>query len=105
MNAYNGNIKNHMAWTIVSTIVATLVCCPLGLLGIVGIVQSNKVNTLLAAGDIAGAQRASASAKTWAIVATVLVVLGILFNIWFRMSGGQEQLMEQLEQMQQMQGQ
>ena len=35
MNSVNSNIPNHMAWTIVSTIVATFTCCPLGLLGIV----------------------------------------------------------------------
>lgn len=105
MNTANGNIPNHMVWTIVSTVIATLTCCPLGLLGIVGIVNSDKVNKLLAAGDAAGAMRASSTAKTWAIVATVLAVLGIIINIWWRMSGGQEAMMEQLQQMQQMQGQ
>ena len=34
MNTANGNIPNHMVWTIVSTVIATLTCCPLGLLGI-----------------------------------------------------------------------
>lgn len=105
MNTAHGNIPNHMAWTIVSTIVATLACCPFGLLGIVGIVNSNKVNTLLATGDTAGALRTSNNAKTWAIVATVLAVLGIIFQVWWRMSGGQEAMLEQLQQMQQMQGQ
>ena len=97
MNSVNGNIPNHMAWTIVSTIVATLTCCPLGLLGIVGIVNSNKVNTLLAAGDTAGAMRASGSAKTWAIVATVLAAIGILFNIWFYMNGGMQSYLEAMQ--------
>ena len=94
MNTVNGNIPNHMAWTIVSTIIATLTCCPLGLLGIVGIVFSNKVNTLLAAGDTAGAMRASGTAKTWAIVASVLAVLGIIINIWFYMNGGMQSFLE-----------
>lgn len=71
-----------------------LTCCPLGLLGIVGIVFSSKVNTLLAAGDIPGAQRASASAKTWAIVASVLAVIGILLTIFMFMSGGMATYME-----------
>lgn len=84
----SSNIPNHMVWTVVSTIVATVTCCPLGLLGIVGIVFSSKVNNLLAAGDIPGAQRASASAKTWAIVASVLAVIGILLSIFAFMSGG-----------------
>ena len=100
MNSVNSNIPNHMAWTIVSTIVATFTCCPLGLLGIVGIVNSNKVNTLLAAGDTAGAMRASGSARTWAIVATVLAVIGLLLNIWVRMHGGSEALLHQIQAMQ-----
>ncbi len=97
MNSVNGNIPNHMAWTIVSTIIATLACCPLGLLGIVGIVFSNKVNTLVAAGDIPGAMRASGTAKTWAIVASVLAVIGIIFNIWFYMNGGMQSYLEAMQ--------
>ena len=96
MNTSNA-IPNHMAWTVVSTIIATLTCCPLGLLGIVGIVFSSKVNTLLAAGDIPGAQRASASAKTWPIVASVLAVIGILLTIFMFMSGGMATYMEAMK--------
>ena len=33
-----GSIPNHLAWSIVSTVLATCLCCPLGLIGIVGIV-------------------------------------------------------------------
>ena len=87
-------VPNHMAWTVVSTIIATLACCPLGLLRIVGIVFSSKVNTLLAAGDIPGAQRASANAKTWAIVASVLAAIGILASIWWFTSGGMTSYMD-----------
>ena len=97
MNSVNGNIPNHMAWTIVSTIIATLTCCPLGLIGIVGIVFSNKVNSLVAAGDIPGAMRASGTAKTWAIVASVLAAIGIVFNIWFYMNGGMQSYMEAIQ--------
>lgn len=100
MNTFNGNIKNHMAWTIISTIVATLTCCPLGLLGIVGIVFSSKVNDLVAQGDLAGAARASSNARTWAIVATVLAVIGILANVWVQMNGGTEALLQQIQAMQ-----
>lgn len=73
--------------------------------GDVGIVNSNKVNKLLAMGDTAGAMRASSSAKTWAIVATVLAVIGIIFYAWWKMSGGEAAMMEQLQQLQSMQGQ
>ena len=64
-----GSIPNHLAWAIIATVLATCLCCPLGLLGIVAIVQSNKVNTLLNQGDLDGARRASDSAKTWCWVA------------------------------------
>ena len=100
MNTVNGNIPNHMAWTIVSTIVATLTCCPLGLLGIVGIVFSSKVKNLVNIGDLAGAMRASNNAKTWAIVATVLAVIGIAINIWVQMNGGSAALLQQIQSMQ-----
>ena len=42
-------IPNHLAWAIVSTVLATCLCCPLGLVGIVAIVFSAKVNGLLRA--------------------------------------------------------
>ena len=90
----NSVVPNHMVWTVVCSFIATLTCCPLGLLGIVGIVFSSKVNTLLAAGDIPGAQRASATAKTWAIVASVLAVIGILLSIFMFMSGGMSAYMD-----------
>lgn len=54
---------------LVHSIVVTLCCClPFG---IVALVYAAQVNTKLAAGDVAGAQAASRSAKTWVIVAFV----------------------------------
>lgn len=54
---------------LVHSIIATLCCCmPFG---IVALVYSAQVNSKLAAGDVAGAQAASASAKTWVIVSFV----------------------------------
>ncbi len=95
-----GNVPNHLAWAIVSTVLASCLCCPLGLLGIVAIVQSNKVNTLLNQGDLAGARSASDSAKTWCWVATALAIIGLLLNIgWFAM-GGFASYMETMQQMQ-----
>lgn len=95
-----GSIPNHLAWAIIATVLATCLCCPLGLLGIVAIVQSNKVNTLLNQGDLDGARRASDSAKTWCWVATALAIIGLLLNIgWFTM-GGMASYMDAMQQMQ-----
>ena len=58
-----GNVPNHLAWAIVSTVLATCLCCPLGLIGIVAIVFSTQVNSKLNQGDLEGAQRASASGQ------------------------------------------
>lgn len=100
MNTTQSTIPNHLAWSIIATVVATLCCCPLGLLGIVGIVQAAKVDKLVAAGDLAGAQAASNSAKTWSIVASVLAGIGLLINIGFYMTGGMQQYMEMMQAMQ-----
>lgn len=76
-----------MAWAIISTVVATVVsilaccCLPLGLApGIPAIVYANKVNTLMAAEDYAGARAASDSAKTWSLVTTVFGAA--IFVLW-----------------------
>ncbi len=97
-------VPNHLAWAIVSTILATCLCCPLGLVGIVAIVFSTKVNSLLRAGDIDGARRASDTAKIWCWVATGLAIVGLLWTIYsFTLGGGMQQwdmLMEQIQQAQ-----
>ncbi|PJK02581.1 hypothetical protein CO615_01720 [Lysobacteraceae bacterium NML75-0749] len=88
MNTVQGQIPNHLAWSVISTILATFCCCPLGLLGIIGIVNSTKVDKLLAAGDLAGAQKASETAKLWSIIATVLLGIGLLINIGYILTMG-----------------
>ena len=56
---------------------------------------------LLRAGDIDGARRASANAKTWCWVATALAIIGLMINIgWFAMGG----MASSMDLMQQMQG-
>jgi hypothetical protein len=95
-----GSIPNHLAWAIIATVLATCLCCPLGLLGIVAIVQSNKVNTLLNQGDLEGARRASDSAKTWCWVATALAIIGVLINIGMFATGGMASYMEQMQRLQ-----
>jgi hypothetical protein len=69
--------KNYLVWAILSTV---LCCLPLG---IVSIVFAAQVNGKWAAGDVAGAQQASAKAKkfaiwsaiAWAIVTVIYLVL------------------------------
>jgi hypothetical protein len=60
-----GMIPNYL-W---QSILATLCCClPFG---VVALVFAAQVNSKLAAGDVAGAQAASRSARTWLIVAVI----------------------------------
>jgi len=99
----NEPVPNYLAWAIIATVLATCLCCPLGLIGIVAIVFSAKVNGLLQQGDIAGAQRASANAKTWCWVATALAIIGLLVNIYMFSTGGMAEYQQLIEQMQQMQ--
>ena len=100
VSAAHGNIPNYLAWSIIATVLATCLCCPLGLVGIVAIVFSNKVNTLLAQGDIEGARRASNTAKTWCWVATALAIIGLIWTIYQLTIGGgvmqYQQIMEQI---------
>lgn len=74
--AYASNIPNYL-W---QSIVVTILCCwPLG---IPAIVYAAKVDGLKARGDVAGAMAASASAKTWCLVAGALgLVFGLLVFI------------------------
>ncbi|MBC7979716.1 MAG: CD225/dispanin family protein [Armatimonadetes bacterium] len=80
--AYSGNyqkqvIPNYL-W---QSIVVTLFCCmPFG---VVGIIYASKVDGLQAWGDIAGANAASRSARTWAIAgaASFVVMVGGYFAV------------------------
>ena len=94
------NIPNYLAFSIIATVLATCLCCPLGLIGIVAIVFSSKVNTLLNQGDIDGARRASAQAKTWSWVAAALAIIGLLINIVVIATGGMESYMQMMQQYQ-----
>jgi Interferon-induced transmembrane protein len=65
---------NYLVWAILTTI---LCCLPAG---IVSIVYAAQVNSKWAQGDVAGAQRASQNARTWAIVSVVaFFVLAIVY--------------------------
>lgn len=98
MNTVNtSNIPNHLAWSIIATVLATCLCCPLGLVGIVAIVFSSKVNTALTQGDIDGARRASDQAKIWCWVATGLAIVGLLINIGYFVMVGSAGYAEMLQ--------
>lgn len=61
---------------LVHSILATILCClPTG---IVGIIYASQVNSKLASGDIAGAQKASQNARLWTIIS---VVAGLVFGV------------------------
>ena len=69
---------NYLVWAILSTILCFLP------LGIVSIVFSAQVNSKWAAGDVAGAQRASDLAKKltiWTVVVGVIVNVIVLIGI------------------------
>jgi len=68
------------------SIVVTLFCClPFG---IVAIVYAAKVDSLRAAGDFNGATAASASAKTWCLVALASGLIPMLIWLVFVIFGG-----------------
>lgn len=96
----HGNIPNYLAWSIISTVLATCLCCPLGLVGIVAIVFSSQVNSKLNQGDIEGARRSSANAKIWCWVATALAIIGLLINIAVLATGGMETYLQMMQQYQ-----
>lgn len=95
-------IPNYLAWSIVSTVLALCLCCPALITGIVAIVYSSKVNTLVNQGDLDGARRASANAKTWCWVTTALAIVGLVINIIWLSMGGMQSYMEYVQQIQQM---
>lgn len=97
-----GTVPNYLAWSIVVTVLSLCLCCIIGTIpGIVAIVFSAKVNTLLGQGDLAGAQRASSTAKTWCWVTTGLCVIGLLWTIYsLTLGGGMAQYQMILDQMQ-----
>ena len=70
--AASAPIPNHLVWAIL----ATLCCClPTG---IVSIIFAAQVDGKVAAGDIAGARKASDNAKLWAWIS---LGLGLVFSV------------------------
>lgn len=70
---------NNLVWAILTTVFC---CLPAG---VVSIVYAAQVNGKWASGDVAGAQKASANAKRWAIISAavgvVVIVLYVIFAV------------------------
>jgi hypothetical protein len=91
------NIPNYLAWSIISTVISTCLCCPLGLIGIVAIVFSTQVNSKLLAGDIVGARIASDNAKIWCWVTTAVAIIGLILNIIMVATGALGEYMQAVQ--------
>ena len=74
--------RPHVPNNLVEAILSTVCCCPPT--GIVSIVYAAQVNGKVAAGDLAGARKASGKAKIWAWVSIVLgIILYALIYAFF----------------------
>lgn len=95
-----GNVPNHLAWAIISTILSVCTCCGfLGLFsGIAAIIYSAQVNSKLNAGDFAGAQQSSNTAKILCWVTTVFAALGLLYWIFVFSTAGMSGIEEAIKQ-------
>jgi hypothetical protein len=78
--------ENYLVWAILTTV---LCCLPLG---IASIINATKVSSAYAAGDYAGAQKASKDAKKWAtwsaISAAIVWVIYIVVVVILAVAGG-----------------
>ena len=79
--AYGTPPKNNMAMAVIALILGLCGGSCIGLItGIVSVVYASQVNGKFARGDVAGAQQSAASARTWAIVTFVIVVIAIVLT-------------------------
>lgn len=91
MNNTNGTPICPKTWMVESILVTILCCLPLG---IVGIVNASKVNSLFSAGDYAGAQKASAEAGKWTKIGAGIGAVGIILYIIVLIMGGMAAAMQ-----------
>jgi hypothetical protein len=75
-------VPNHLVWSIVNTVCL----CP-GV-GVVALLKSNKCSTALASGDLPAAQAASAEAKRWNTVISLLGAAVWLIGLIAKALGG-----------------
>jgi Interferon-induced transmembrane protein len=80
MENQNTGQKPPKSWLLESILVTVCCCLPLG---IVGIVNATKVESRFYAGDIAGANQASADAGKWTKIGLISGVIFIVCYILF----------------------
>ncbi|ROU04520.1 CD225/dispanin family protein [Lysobacter enzymogenes] len=97
---------NYLVWSIIVTVLGACFCCLIGAApGVVAIVFGSQVGSKLAAGDEAGARRASEQAKLWCWIGTALVAVSLLWTILsFFIEGASFMSQEFLEQVRRAQG-
>lgn len=71
-------VPNYLPWAVA----VLILCCMPG--GIVALIYASKANTEAARGNIAVAQQAASTAKTWIIVS---VVVGLVFGVLAVLAG------------------
>lgn len=79
MNNQNTNQQPPKTWLVESILVTLFCCLPFG---IAGIVNAAKVESRFYAGDIEGANRASADAKKWTTISFWIgIAVGVIYLI------------------------
>ena len=91
--------KNWMLESILATFIPFVFCCNIfALIGIVAIVNANKVDRLFYNKEYAAAETASRTAKTWMFVTLGVAVAILILNIIMFATGFTKSFMEQYMQ-------
>lgn len=86
---------NWLPWAIVCTVLGAVTSCITLILGIIGIVQSNKANAFYNSGNRGEGDRANSTAKTVVIIGLILGVLGIIAMIFLFSAGLYESIVQE----------
>jgi len=91
-------INPHRGWSIGVLLMGMMCCNPLALiLGIIAVVQSGKAQSAVMNGDLQAAQSAASTAKTCALIATILIPIGMMVNCGTFAAGGFDDYQQQLD--------
>ena len=83
--AQAANVPNNMVIAIIATIASLIFCCLPH--GIISLIFAMQVNKKAAAGDLAGAEAAAKSAKTWGMISIILAIVWFVLAIILNMAG------------------